>query len=701
MMKCGAVITINGKLYRIIETRGADSVLIELGIEKYNFEILPVSQLISTMNAKEVDDPYIHNNAPLSDDELNKIKEKQEAIQKILRSLPDITDLATKRRCDVLDRYCVSINDSKSTVHRAIRRYLQSGMDMYSLRDGRKMKKSSGWDMFDGKQRGGHLFYDGTARVMIDPEFEKKIFEEGFRMIGRENSLSYIVRTLNRKYFSEIILDEDGNYVDIIPAPINECISEKRFRRYVKIMLGSDSLEKYKKDARKRRNDDRLRYGTSETNCHYPGAILEIDACELDMIVVGKNKRQDLGRPVVYFAIDVYSRRILAYYIGFENNSFLGATNLFNVLFFEEGVIPDKIRVDHGAEWISKDMRLMGKELGITIEIVAPGTGSLKGLVEDLFHVYQKRIRSSGKKYGAIYKEYSSRHYDKASMMHMELAQDIDAFVETFNHKLLESYELSLDMALKNIRAVPVELWKYGVEHMSFPRHVSPSMREKLIFSMCVSKSMSTEHSLSKKGIMVSQLIYMSKDERVIDLIKRKENKLDMPSYEVRIDPRTVSYVWLRIDSDYLKVPISEKHDNLVTFSHLTWFEYELILKDIKDNKYSYREENRRLQMGLEEQSERIMKKSKKEQDAVGGKNSKKGIREARSQAQQDDRRQNVLGGKTVEDMSSIPKLPSPEEHVTVQELTAPWYTKQGLSEEEPAWESYEEDENMRYEDYF
>ena len=671
MLKCGSVISTNGKLFRIIETRGCDSVLIELGVERYNFEVVPANYLISVMNAKEVEDPVPRGDEIINSGELEELTKKEAAVQKIIRSLPDITDLASKKTCPEFEEYLREYDVAKSTAHRTIRRYLQSGMDMYSLRDSRKKKKSTERDMFDGKQYGGHLFYDGSSRIPLDPELEKKLFEEGFRMIGRENSLSYIVRVLNRKYFSDVVLDEDGNYMDIVPAPLNACISEKRFRRYCRIRMGTLSLDQYKKDARKRRNDDRIRYGTSDTNCHYPGAVVEIDACELDMIVVGLDRRQDLGRPVVYFVLDAYSRKILAYYIGFENNSFLGATSLFNALFFEYGILPDRIRVDHGAEWVSNEVRRLCGELGISIEIVSPATGSDKGLVENSFHVYQKRIRSSGKEYGAIYKEYGSKHYDKASMMIDELKQDLDAFVEAFNHMQLKNYGLSMDMALKNVRAVPEELWEYGLSYMSSPRCVTDAMRDRVAFALCVPKTKRTEMTLSKKGFMLSGLIYISSDKRVTDLISRNKNGLEVPSYEVRIDPRTVSYIWLRIGAEYMKVPLSEKRDNLLTFSHLTWFEYGLILKDIKDNQYGYREEDRRIRMGLEEQSERIMKQSKKEQKALGGKNSRKNIRPARIEAQQDDRRKNLIGGPAGPEIPAEeqPLLPAPETEDTGDEF--------------------------------
>lgn len=58
--------------------------------------------------------------------------------------------------------------------------------------------------------------------------------------------------------------------------------------------------------------------------------MVEIDACEADVSLVSElDPDQAIGRPIVYFMIDVYSRIILAVSVAFDNNSILGITNLF------------------------------------------------------------------------------------------------------------------------------------------------------------------------------------------------------------------------------------------------------------------------------------------------------------------------------------------------------------------------------------
>ena len=105
------------------------------------------------------------------------------------------------------------------------------------------------------------------------------------------------------------------------------------------------------------------------------------------------------------------------------------------------------------------------------------------------------------------------------------------------------------------------------------------------------------------------------------------------------------------------------------------------------------------------------MKKGKKAQMALGGRNSKKGIRGARKAVQQVHRRQNVLG-ETQERGKGVPEIPALEKsaevivsHSAEQSFTVsePVITdipaKQFASETESS--EYKEENETSYEDYF
>ena len=668
MFKVGSVLQLNGSPYRILKTTGTDVIMIEMGINKYHFFKCDAKTLAGIPGVKEIEDPYKSNSYMVDDEELELLKKKQDAIRVIIIALGDnFIDLERSKTCVGVNEFMAEFGITKRIVHKYIRRYLQSGCDLYSLRDARKTREYPKADIFNGPYSGGHAFADGSTRVKIPPELEKKIFEEGFRMVKLGSSLTSIVHSLNVKYFAHVILDDNGNVIDIEEAPANASISEKRFRRYCKERLGAVSLDAYRKGARERLNADRVKFGKAQTDCPHPGAIIEIDACELDVIIVGEDRRQDLGRPVCYFAIDVYSCKIVGYYVGFENNSFLGATSLFNNMFFSgERIIPDSIRVDQGSEWISDGIRQIGRELGITVTIVPPAMGSYKGIVENSFHDYQKNLRNAGREYGAIYKEYQSRHYEKACLMLDEINNDIEAFVFSFNRLIRKGYELSLDMVHNGVRAIPEELWDYGCKYLSAPRTVTAAVEGKCLFALCVPKKRNEKrlkngHTLSRRGITINGLTYISNDSRLVELIERTHFHTGPEAYEVRIDPRTVGHIWVQIAKDIVKVPLAEKHDALSSFAGLTWFEYELMFDDMKEDRKAYMSQDRHLRMLLAAKTGFGMKNAKKSQTATGGKNSKKNIRLARTIAQQDNRRENTIGAGDVPALADTDSILLPD----------------------------------------
>ena len=201
MYRAGSVIKLNGRLYRIIGSDKTDLVMIEMNIDKYHFYRVDYKMLIEMPGVEEVDDPYEQHAFMVSEEEMDLLRKKQQAIRIIIRNLDFIEDLSSNRTCPGVTSYMATFRVSKRIAHKSIRRYLQSGMDMYSLRDQRKTRPRPENDMFNSPYKGGHAFADGRVRVAIDPELEKRYFEEGFRKIDVESSLSYIVDVLNLKYF--------------------------------------------------------------------------------------------------------------------------------------------------------------------------------------------------------------------------------------------------------------------------------------------------------------------------------------------------------------------------------------------------------------------------------------------------------------------------------------------------------------------
>lgn len=253
MLRIGAVIEVNGQKYRVIEIKNDSIMLIEMGVAKYHFLRVDRSE-VEKYPSIDMDKSICHpSDFMVMDRELKLIRKKEEAIQLILKGLNDISDLGKKKKIEGIEAYMRTFGVSRQTTHKDIRKYLQSGMDMLSLRDGRSSHGDT--DMFSGK-RGGRRFADGSIRVPVNPELEKRAFEEGFRMLGPGRSLRKIIIYLDRKYLGEAGFSDDGTPYIKMP-PRSKSFSEKRFRRYCSEKIGKTTIPIYKKVIRDQRTTER------------------------------------------------------------------------------------------------------------------------------------------------------------------------------------------------------------------------------------------------------------------------------------------------------------------------------------------------------------------------------------------------------------------------------------------------------------
>ena len=134
-----------------------------------------------------------------------------------------------------------------------------------------------------------------------------------------------------------------------------------------------------------------------------PGSKYQIDATVGDIYLVSQFDRSNIiGRPVMYFVIDVFSRMVTGMYIGLEGPSWVGAMMAIanaasdKVAYCQEyGVgiaeeewpchhIPAAILGDRG-EMESKNADNLVSMLGVRIENAPPYRADLKGIIEQHF----------------------------------------------------------------------------------------------------------------------------------------------------------------------------------------------------------------------------------------------------------------------------------------------------------------------------
>ena len=644
-IKIGDRIILFGKLYRILIKHRGLILMIEMNVDKMIFKWEHETVLSAFLNRNEaVIDTSEETQYPierLTDDEKASIRMIRDYIENALNQMyPNWDVLASKKTKPELRGLEEKIGCAKSTLVRYLRVYLQSGRNEYALIDKRRMYLGIPESQ---KLRGPKPKYYDPDRIENDEEL-KEIFEEYYNRFLQNNEKLTI-----QAVYDEMVMERFENTVMAPPT-------YRRFRYFVNRRLEENNmtLKQAKMNARERRNNHRLLKGNAQSGVYYPGQMLEIDAVELDNYNVSlRNRSQLVGKGVMYCAVDVYSCCLVACWIGFENNSITGITDLLYTLLddhteeaarygveltpelFPSRFIPTSIRTDHGAEYESKEFSRMCKEMGINHHFVAPATGSLKGTVEQFFHQFQTLMKSQLVDAGETYRRYNSNHKQKAVLTIEESRSMMYQFVKYFNRQIRPNYPYTREMIESGIAQCPMAIWEYGIRNIQSPRQVTDENRDMLYFALLRND---IPFRISGKGISYKGLYYWDESSWFLELSMKmnREGKKSAKISGIRYDPRLVDRIYRMENGRLVTIPLSFYRDEQKSFLGMSWKEYLELYEMKKENEAAYRPINDQYRREAKKETRKIVDAAKAAK-ALGspeskGKNKTTEIRAARKE---------------------------------------------------------------------
>ncbi len=644
-IKIGDRLVLFGKLYRILIKHRGLILMIEMNVDKMIFKWEHETVLSAFLNRDEaVIDTSEEIRYPierLTDDEKASIRMIRDYIENALNQMyPNWDALASKKTKPELRGLEEKIGCAKSTLVRYLRVYLQSGRNEYALIDKRRMYLGIPESQ---KLRGPKPKYYDPDRIENDEEL-KEIFEEYYNRFLQNNEKLTI-----QAVYDEMVMERFENTVMAPPT-------YRRFRYFVNRRLEENNmtLKQAKMNARERRNNHRLLKGNAQSGVYYPGQMLEIDAVELDNYNVSlRNRSQLVGKGVMYCAVDVYSCCLVACWIGFENNSITGVTDLLYTLLddhteeaarygveltpelFPSRFIPTSIRTDHGAEYESKEFSRMCKEMGINHHFVAPATGSLKGTVEQFFHQFQTLMKSQLVDAGETYRKYNSNHKKKATLTIEESRSMMYQFVKYFNRQIRPNYPYTREMIESGIAQCPMAIWEYGIRNIQSPRQVTDENRDMLYFALLRND---IPFRISGKGISYKGLYYWDESSWFLELSMKmnREGKKSAKISGIRYDPRLVDRIYRMENGRLVTIPLSFYRDEQKSFLGMSWKEYLELYEMKKENEAAYRPINDQYRREAKKETRKIVDAAKAVK-ALGspeskGKNKTTEIRAARKE---------------------------------------------------------------------
>lgn len=585
IIEAGDIITINDIRYRVVSL-DSQMVLAELDTNKLNISILDTETIITPIVSGEY--------------EVEKYSAPQIAIdknnKKYIQRMNLISDIKENYGGDILgfvfhhtkssrDNLMAKHGiDSRTTFWYILRIYIQSGLDYASLMPSKHRYP----DMCSVNYTASRTDSNGRKIYKLMPkDFENmtKVIE----MYKKQEFLSLreAYEYLRDNFYHEIVTDENGHNVVCVKG-YGEKPTRRQFDHYyyaitpvVERKLANEKLKDFI-------NNDRMLTGGKMEDAPYPGALVEVDACEIDISMIGTYRPQyTIGRPTLYIMRDVYSKLILAMSLGLTKNSREALFKLFanlaanKTLFCERygimgvtsemwpsNIIPQRIRCDRGADFVSYEFSRVCQELDTIKDLVPGGVGSMKGDIEQFFHQFGTNMSPFVKGHGLILKDYGSKHHTEAVLNILDVEKMCILYILYYNNKVMRNYPSTIEMEVAKVRLSPIGIWNYGIENISTPMPIRNTEQYLNVLYM---------HDIAQinnKGVHFRNLIYSGStiQELVEIMLKNKRHKSDI---EILYDPNNIQKIKYRLKDGtckwiYLNTSLPE-FKNLDGYTFAMW----------------------------------------------------------------------------------------------------------------------------------
>lgn len=303
----------------------------------------------------------------------------------------------------------------------------------------------------------------------------------------------------------------------------------------------------------------RERPGDSTISSEGPGSVFQIDATIADVYLCSSlDPSWIIGRPILYFVIDVFSRLIVGLSVGLKGPSWEGAclallTTVADKvalcrqygLHITEDEWPsshlcDTLLADRG-EFMGFNADNLVNNLRVEVQNAPTRRPDLKGIVENQFNLVNGRVnkwvpghvrrRASGEKRCEL---------DAALHVHEFRALMLSYAIEHNNERRLDDYPMSREMIAAKVPPYPVDIWRWGVEHL----RGAPRARDKNIDKIRVALLPEGVATATRRGIKFRDAVYMC------DYLREKEWLLrdDSSEFTVSYDPRFREPIYLRLE---------------------------------------------------------------------------------------------------------------------------------------------------------
>jgi putative transposase len=466
----------------------------------------------------------------------------------------------------------------KSTVYQLLRRYWQRGQTKNALlplfdrcgwRDRLNPKKKSGHEeqgeedlkklgrpskltVVIGESRGVNVTKDVLQRIRMGVKMfyetrEARTLQRAFQM------------TLEKFFHCGYYQNRDGIWVAALP-PASELPTYRQFKYWYKKERNPRRSQTARQGEARHNLSGREVLGDSTQMAFGPGSIFQIDATIGDVYLVSSLDRNwIIGRPVIYFVVDVFSRMVTGLSITLEGPSWIGAmlalenATLDKVSFCAEyGItieepewpcchLPEGLMADRG-ELEGYNADHLVNAFNIRLYNTPPYRGDLKGIVEQHIDLCNEKIIHWIP--GAVRtRERGDRDYRLDAMLDLHEFRKlmILSALDHNNQRRIEGYRKDEYMIADHVELYPIDLWNWGIKNRS------GYLRKQEAETVRLNLLPEAEASVTPRGIRFDGLYYTCElAQKEQWFVSARESR----SHKIRVahDPRTRGRIYLRLD---------------------------------------------------------------------------------------------------------------------------------------------------------
>lgn len=481
MWRVNDVVEYSEKRYRILFV--ASTKLVWLCIDENkgiptSENIDSLEDLVAAGELTRVDDPYGELQGQSPEEGSADFTFREKAYQTIESVIADDRMYFKKERAPLLKKAAEEAGVSAPTMYKYLRRYWQRGQIRNALLPDYKNSGAAGSPRnFKDKSPGQRRVYTPGQTVPLNYDIRQQFRRtiETVLLNDKQHSISYAYRKFAAAFKFR---NPDAEEHQIPTYRQFQFFYQREYENSDKL-IARTSVTNYRKDVRPL-------HGTATEQALGPGSRYEIDATIADIYLVDdEDPEKIIGRPTIYMVIDVFSRMVTGFYIGFDNPSYVVAMKALISSFGDKkevckkfGMtissedwpsvgIPDVVLADRG-ELMSHQTQYLIEGLGIRLESAPPRRGEAKGIVERFFRTIQGTFKPylPGIVEGNKVKKHGEKDYRVEAKITMTDFTEImiGAILNHNLYKPMKKYDRAEDIP-PEVPSVPVHLWRWGIQH--------------------------------------------------------------------------------------------------------------------------------------------------------------------------------------------------------------------------------------------